>query len=205
MVAQNADEYINELKVALASNNECGTTHYNLAVAYMGQKRYEEAETELQEAISCSPTLAEAFVLLGGICLNRGDLDGCFYYNQRSTKARAGFSVGFGNMGFVELQRGNVEESIKYLKKAIAFNSSFIQAYATLANAYLLSGLVDESIITNKKVLSIEPNFPIAFHNLSLCYLEKKEYEKAVKASDIAVKMGYEIPEDIKKEIDSHR
>ncbi|MCP4762198.1 MAG: tetratricopeptide repeat protein, partial [archaeon] len=94
-MSNNVDEHIAQLKNALLKNEECGTTHYNLAVAYMGKQEYAEAENELHEAIDCSPSLAEAYVLLGGICLQRKDLEGCFRFNQRATKARAGFAEGY--------------------------------------------------------------------------------------------------------------
>ena len=42
--AKNVDEYINLQKAASASNPDCGNSHYNLAVAYLGQKKYQEAE-----------------------------------------------------------------------------------------------------------------------------------------------------------------
>ena len=106
MKAKNANEYIAQQRQGLASNEECGTTHYNLAVALMGQQKYEEAEKHLLEAMSCSPGLAEAYVQLGSICLYREDVDGCLYYNRAATKARAGFAPGWGNIGYIELQRG---------------------------------------------------------------------------------------------------
>ena len=75
--AKNAEEFIAKQRAAIASNPECGTSHYNLGIALMGQKKYDEDEREFYEAIECSPSLAEAYVQLGGICLQRGDLDGC--------------------------------------------------------------------------------------------------------------------------------
>ena len=62
---KNADEYVRQQQAAIASNPDCGNSHYNLAVGYIGQKKYAEAEKELHEAISCSPNLAEAYVQLG--------------------------------------------------------------------------------------------------------------------------------------------
>ena len=64
--AKNAEEYIAQQQAALAANPDCGTTHYNLAVALLGQKNYDEAEEQLHQAIDCSPNLAEAYVQLGG-------------------------------------------------------------------------------------------------------------------------------------------
>lgn len=203
--AKNAKEYIAKCRSALASNPECGTSHYNLAVALLGIKEYGEAEQELHAAIDCSPNLAEAYVQLGGLCLQRGELEDCLAYNKHATKARAGFSEGYGNIGFVHLQMGNVDEAIKSLQKAIVYNSKFLQAYATLANAYLMKGLIKESIITNLKVLKLEPTFAVAHNNLAIAYLENEEYDMAVKHCDKAIDLGYEVAPEILKEIEAHR
>ena len=203
--AKNATEYIAKCRDALASNPESDMTHYNLAVALLGIKEYKEAENELQAAIDCSPNFAEAFVQLGGLCLQRGDLDGCLAYNQHATKVRTGFSEGYGNIGFVQLQMGNVDEAIKSLQKAIIYNSKFLQAYATLANAYLMRGLIKESILTNLKVLKMEPSFAVAHNNLAIAYLENKEYDLAVKHCDKAIDLGYEVAPEILKDIETHR
>ena len=203
--AKNADEYINQQRTLLMSNTECGTTRYNLAVALLGQKKYDEAEKELHEAIRYSPSLAEAYVQLGGIRLQSGDLDGCLEFNKLAIKSRAGFSEGYGNIGFVELQRGNIDDAIRNLQKAIVHNSNFVQAYTTLANAYLMKGLVDESIQANLKALKIEPDFAIAHNNLVIGYLENNEYAKAVEHCDKAVQSGYAVAPEILSEINDHR
>ncbi len=203
--SKNVEEYIAQQRMAVASNPECGTSHYNLAIGLLGLKKYDEAEKVLFEAIECSPTLAEAYVQVGGICLQRGDLDGCLDWNQRAVKSRAGFSEGYGNIGFVQLQKGNIDEAITALKKAIAFNSNFVQAFTTLANAYLMTGLVEESIQANIKALSIEPDFAIAHNNLAIGYLEQGKYDKAIEHCDRAVEFGYDVNPEILKELAPHR
>ncbi len=203
--AKNVDEYIAAQKAALQGNPGCGTNRYNLAVALMGKKKFEEAEKELIEALESSPNLAEAYVQLGGICLQRGDIDGCLAYNQQSIKVRAGFAEGHGNIGFIQLQKGNIDEAITALQKAITYNSNFLQAYTTLANAYLMKGLIDESIEANLKALRIEPMFSVAHNNLSIGYLEKGEYSKAIEHCDKAVELGFEVAPQILEEINNHR
>jgi len=203
--AKNVEEYIAMQRTGIAVNPDCGTSHYNLAAGLIGQKKFDEAEKELHAAVDCSPSLAEAYVQLGGICLQRGDLDGCLEYNKQATKARAGFFEGYANMGFVHLQRGEVEEAVASLKKALTFNSKFIQAHSTLASAYLMSGLIDESIEASLKVIELDPAFAIAYNNLAIAYLEKGEYDKAVENCDKAIKFGYGVAPEILKEIDNHR
>ena len=213
--SKNVDAHIALLKNNLARNEGCGTTHYNLAVAYMGKQEYVEAEKELHEAIDCSPTLAEAYVLLGGICLQRKDLEGCYRFNQRATKARAGFAEGYGNMAFVLIQlidgknskedEEKIDKAIKNLKKAIIHNKNFVQAYTTLGTAYFMKGLIPEGIKANLEAIQIQPEFPVAHNNLAVAYLENKEFDKAVEHCDKAEKFGFEVAQELKDELASHR
>ncbi|MFH1102479.1 MAG: tetratricopeptide repeat protein [Pseudomonadota bacterium] len=199
------EEFIARQRAAIAANEECGTSHYNLAVGLLGLKQYEEAEKELLESINCSPNLAEAYVQLGGIRLQKGDLDGCLHYNQQAVKSRAGFAEGYGNIGFVHLQKGEVEKAIVALEKAVRWNPKFLQALTTLANAYLMSGRVDEAIETNIKALESEPNFAVAHNNLAIAYLEKGLFELAKKHSQKASELGYEVAPEIQKTLNEHR
>ncbi len=214
-LSKDADEHIAKLKNALLQNEACGTTHYNLAVAYMGKQEYAAAENELHEAIDCSPTLAEAYVLLGGICLQRKDLEGCYRYNQRAVKARAGFAEGYGNMAFVLLQlidgkdpkedEEKMDKAIKNLKKAIIHNKNFVQAYTTLGTAYFMKGLIKEGIKANLEAVEIQPEFPIAHNNLAVAYLENREFDKAIEHCDKAEKFGFEVAKALKDELAPHR
>jgi len=212
---KDADENIARLRNQLAKNAECGTTHYNLAVALLGKQEYSEAENELHEAIDCSPSLAEAYVLLGGICLQRKDLEGCYRFNQRATKARAGFAEGYGNMAFVLLQLVDgkdpkeddekVDKAIKNLKKAITHNKNFVQAYTTLGTAYFMKGLVPEGIKANLEAINVQPEFPVAHNNLSVAYLETGEFDKAILHCDKAEELGFEVAPELKNELAPHR
>ncbi|OGR12578.1 MAG: hypothetical protein A2097_13845 [Desulfobacula sp. GWF2_41_7] len=212
---KSADEYIARLRSQLTGNEECGTTHYNLAVALMGKQEYAEAEKVLHDAIDCSPTLAEAYVLLGGICLQRHDLEGCYRYNLNATKARAGFAEGYGNMAFVLLQmvdgknpkedEEKVDKAVQNLKKAIIHNKNFIQAYTTLGSAYFMKGLVREGIEANLEAIKIAPDFPVAHNNLSVAYLEAGEFDKAIAHCDKAEALGYKVAEQLKEELLPYR
>ncbi len=210
-----SDEYIAQLKSQITDNTECGNNHYNLAVALMGKQEYDEAEKALHDAVECSPNLAEAYVLLGGICLQRGDIEGCLRYNRYAVKARAGFAEGYGNIGFVLLQlvdgknpeedQEKIDSAIKNLRKAVVHNAKFVQAFTTLGNAYYMKGLLDEGIKANLEAVKIQPEFPIAHNNLCVGYLEKKDYEKAIEHCDIAISLGYEVAEELKAELAPHR
>jgi tetratricopeptide (TPR) repeat protein len=213
--SENSDAHIAKLRSQITDNTECGNNHYNLAVALMGQKEYDAAEQALHDAVDCSPNLAEAYVLLGGICLQRGDVEGCLRYNRYAVKSRAGFAEGYANIGFVLLQlvdgkdpkddEEKIDSAIKNLRKAVVHNAKFVQAFTTLGNAYYMKGLLDEGIKANLEAVNIQPEFPIAHNNLCVGYLEKEEYAKAIEHCDIAISLGYEVPEGLKAELAPHR
>lgn len=199
------EEYIQEQRFALMSNPQCGNTRYNLATALLSLRKFSEAEKEFKEAIHCSPGLAEAYVQLGGICLQRGDMEGCLAYNQQAINARPRFAEGYGNIGFVYMQMGDHEKAVQALEKAVQFNPYFIQGYATLANAYLFQGRVDESIATGLKALEIDSDFALAHNNLAIAYLEKGDSENAALHCEKARALGYEVAQEIIREIESLR
>jgi len=202
--AENVHEFIEQQRQAIAQNPECGNSHYNLAIGLLGLKQYEEAERELLAAIENSPTMAEAYVQLGGICLQRGDLDGCLSWNKKAIRVRAGFSEGWGNIGFVHMQQGNLEEAIYALEKATRWNPKFVQALTTLANAYLANGEVEESIKTNLKVLDLESDFAVAHNNLAVAYLENGQYAEADRHCTTALELGYDVLPELQDEIRKH-
>ena len=165
-------------------------------------KEFDEAEKEFLAAIECSPSLAEAYVSMGGICLQRDDLDGCLDWNRRATKARPGFSEGWGNIGFVHLQRGEVDDAIKALEKSTVFNFRFVQAFASLGSAYMIKGDLDKSIENSEKALKLAPEFAVAHNNLGIAYLEKGENEKAKTHILKAKELGYDVAPEILQEIE---
>ena len=201
--SQNIQEYLAKYKMAVAQNPECGTSHYNLAVGFLSARLYDEAEREFILAIENSPTLAEAYVQLGGIRLHRGDLEGCLSWNKRAVNSRAGFAEGYGNIGFVLIQQGKLDEAVHALKKALKWNPKFTQARANLANAYLMQGKIDASILENKMVLDQEPVFSIAHNNLAIAYMEKGDVAQAKTHLQKAIELGYEVSPKLQTEIES--
>ena len=132
------DEYIADLKAEIAQNDQCATHYYNLGLALLTKRDFVAAEEAFLNAVRNSPHLAEAYVQLGGICLERGDLEGCLRYNEEAANCRAKFPVPLSNIAFVHLQRGEPDKAIKALTKALKWDPNFVQARNALATAYYM-------------------------------------------------------------------
>lgn len=199
------DDYIADLKKEIAANEQCANHHYNLGVALLSKRDFMGAEDSLLAAVRNAPRLAEAFVQLGGICLERGDLDGCLRYNEEAAQCRAKFPIPQANIAFVHLQRGEPDKAVAALKKALKWDPDFIQAHNALATAHFMEGDYDACIASCNEVLRREPAFAPAWNNLALALYEKGEFARAVDAADKALEGGFEVRKEFLADLESHR
>ena len=199
------DEYIADLKREIANNEQCANHHYNLGMALLTKRDLVGAEESFLAAVRNSPRLAEAFVQLGGICLERGDLDGCLRYNEEAANCRAKFPIPWSNIGFVHWQRGEPAKAITALKKAIKWDPNFIQAHNVLATAYFMEGDYKACEDSCNEVLRREPSFAPAWNNLALALFEQGEFARSIEAVDKALEGGFEVRPEFLAELETHR
>jgi len=198
------DAYINEHLRKLAENPECANSQYALGMGYLTKRMFKEAEEAFLKAVDCSPKLVEAYVQLGGIAMQRGDLDGCLHYNEIAAKTMPLFAVPHANIGFVYMQRGEADKAVAAFRAAIKKDPGFVQAIASLGGALYMQGHLDESEEHSKRALEIEPNFGPALNNLALVELERGHHAKAREYIEQARKTGFEPPEGLIKELEAH-
>lgn len=201
----NIDEYIADLKAEIAQNEQCANHHYNLGVALLSKRDFVAAEESFLEAARNSPHLAEAYVQLGGICLHRGDLQGCLRYNEEAANCRAKFPVPQANIGFVYLQLGKPEKALEHLRKAEKWDPQFLQAKNGIATALFMQEKNKECEEKCLEMIKIEPNFAPAWNNLALAYFDQKEYKKAIEACDKAAELGFKPDQGFLDELAPYR
>ena len=198
------DEYIADLKAEIADNEQCANHYYNLGLALLTKRDFIAAEEAFLNAVRNSPHLAEAYVQLGGICLERGDLDGCLRYNEESSNCRAKFPVPWSNIAFVHLQRGEPDKAITALNKAHKWDPNFVQAQNALATAYFMKGDSEACETQCLSIIKKEPAFAPAWNNLALAYFDRGEFAKAKEAADKAQELGFEVSEGFLEELKAH-
>lgn len=199
------DEYIGDLKAEIAANEKCATHHYNLGVALLSKRDFVAAEEAFLNAVRQSPHLAEAYIQLGGICMERGDLEGCLRYNQEAANCRPKYAIPQANIAFVHLQQGRPDEALKALTKALQWNPRLVQARNGLAIAHYMQGDYKASEDDCRALLADEPEFGPAWQNLSLALFQQERFPEAVQACDRAVTLGCEVPERFLADLEPHR
>ena len=138
---------------------------------------------------------------LGGICLHKGDLEGCLNYNREAAAVRPKNAIAWANIGFVHMQLGETDKAIVALNKALKWDPTFLQAKVTLSTAQLTSGEIDDSIRLSEEVIEAQPTFAPAYNNLAIAWLEKGDKTKAKEYVEKAVEHGFDVAPEILKEI----
>ena len=188
----NIDEYIHDLQKAISeTDGRCAAHHYNLGLALLSKRDFMGAESEFREALRESAHMAEAMVQLGGICLQRGDLEGCLRYNEEASACRPKFAIAESNIAFVHLQRRDPDKAIAHLSKALKWDPKFIQARNELAEKAC------------RELLKDEPAFAPAWNNLALALFEQARYKDAADALKKAEEGGFEVQDDFRKEVEA--
>ncbi|KAF1076611.1 tetratricopeptide repeat protein [Halodesulfovibrio sp. MK-HDV] len=199
------EEYVVFLRKEIDENPECANHHYNLGVALLSARDWSGAEAAFLECVRNSSRFAEAYIQLGGICMQRNDLEGCMQYNKEAAQCRAKFPVPWANMAFVHIQQGDAEEAIKCATKALKWDADFVQAQVTIASAHYMLGELDESEKISKKTIASYPAFAPAYNNLALVALEREDFAVAIENVDKAVELGFEVDPNFLAELAPHR
>lgn len=202
---EDVDEYIADLQAEIAKNEKCATHYYNLGLAFLSKRDFVAAEEAFLNAVRQSPHLAEAYIQLGGICMERGDLEGCLQYNREAANCRPKFAIPQANIAFVYLQQGKPDEALKALDKALKWNPTLIQARNGLAVAHYMQGDYKASENDCRSLLNDEPEFGPAWQNLALALFAQELYPEAVQACDRALELGCEVPQKFLDELAPHR
>jgi tetratricopeptide (TPR) repeat protein len=167
----------------------------NLAAAYEGEGKYDQAADTLQKAIALKPTPA-AYQQLGTDLARQGKMDDASAACDKAAAAdptnKAAGEICYKNMGIILTNSGKMNDAVMPLQKATQMNPSDADAWYLLGNAlvaeidtkkeggkdvYVVPPGTEEAF---KKYLELQPNGPHAAEaQESLSTVEQLSGEKA--------------------------
>jgi tetratricopeptide (TPR) repeat protein len=187
------EQVVTELRKVLAENTGCAMTHYNLGIALVKLRQWDDAALEFVAAIAESPELAEAYINLSGICFQKGEMEKGIDLCRRVIAFRPDYAIPYGNIGFAYLQMGEIDQAVEMLEKAVQKDPKFVQALSDLGSAYLMQGKIEESVTRSKKAIEIAPRFAVAHNNLAVAYHQMGDSARAMAHCEKASAYGYEV------------
>ena len=139
----------------------------NLALAYARGGRLFDAKVRLEKVVETSPEFADAWVELGNLQHETGDMDRALRSYERAVRIQPWLAGGHYNLGNLLLAKGNLNGAVERFERALKLNPNFAMAHNNLAQAKEGLGQWDEAMAGYRSALEIDAEQPQAWFNLA--------------------------------------
>jgi tetratricopeptide (TPR) repeat protein len=137
---------IDHLKSAISIRPDEAETHYNLAAAYVRERRGEDAIAAYSEALRLRPDYPEAHVNLGAVLRLSGEWAGARQHLERGVALQPTSVAAHVNLAGVLAEQGELTASISRYRTALDLDASSLEA---LTNLSWLLGTTAEPTVRN--------------------------------------------------------
>ena len=100
------------------------------------------------------------------------------------------------------MEKRDVEFEIRFFEKLVKENPRFVDALIPLAEAYTRAGLVEKGLGIDQRLVRLRKTDPVVHYNLGCSYALVGEKEKALRALQKALALGFENRELLAKDPD---
>jgi adenylate cyclase len=170
-------------KMCIANDRGMENGHSLLGAVYHLKGKYEEAISEVEQAIALGPNAADHYSLLGEItsCAGRWE-EGIPIFKKAIRLNPFPPAYYYASLGRSYMMTGRYEEAIKTCKKSLGVNPDFLPAHLGLTATYILSDRVEEAKVAAAEVLRINPKFSLEHFETTLPYKNKVDIARYVAA-----------------------
>ena len=172
---------VERIKAQIVKSPKNPAFHHILARTYLYLKDYKNAEDSLLKAIEIKPDFIDAYIDLGNVYAQKGDLDkAAKHYTEASVK-KPGHLPPYMLLGLIYEKQGKTDEAIKNYKKALEINPKFAPAANNLAWLYAENnGNLDVALSLAETAKGEIPDNAGISDTLGWIYYKKQTYLKAV-------------------------
>lgn len=147
---------------AIALDDSLATAHVLLATGYLFQRRYPEAQSEIERTLALRPTDAETLGQLGYVLRNDGRLRESIDHLLRSMRLDPYYPPWFESwLGASYLFSGQPEEAIRVLRRGLARKPEYVAFHAYLTAALARTGKIAEAKAEAAEILRLNPDFTV--------------------------------------------
>ena len=145
------------------------SSHNNLGLEYVKQKKFADAELEYKKALMIDPELVESINNLGTLAFSRGNyLLAVTYFQQASAVKPEDMNIVF-NIGMTYKMMKNYDMAVETLNKA----GNYPPALNELGLILISKGEIDKAVSIYLGLISRSPDYSYPYYNLALAYQKK--------------------------------
>lgn len=149
-------------KKAIALDDSLATAHVLLATGYQFQRRFPEAQNEIERTLALRPTDADTLGQLGFVLRNDGRLRESIDHLLRAMRLDPYYPPWFESwLGASYFFSGQPEDAIRVLHRGIARKPEYVAFHAYLTAALVRAGKIAEAKAEAAEILRLNPEFTV--------------------------------------------
>jgi serine/threonine protein kinase/tetratricopeptide (TPR) repeat protein len=147
-----------------------------------GADAVRHAEAAARRAIALDPTLAEAYVSLGGVLDGRHDWRGAEDAYRQAIALDSNYATAHQWLGdFLAKFPARRREAVEEVRRARALDPLSLPVNNDLGNLLALAGDYEDAVRQLQTTIALEPRFPWAHENLALVYARMLRFQDAIR------------------------
>lgn len=162
----------------------------NRGTLYLKENKYNEAESDFQNALKYNSKYAAAYNNMGLLLNGRTKYDNAIEYFTKAVELNNNYAEAYFNMGLTYFNKNEIDKAIELYKKAISIDPGFAVAYNNLGKAYGLKEQNQEAITSFSKAIELDPDYSTAHYNLAVAYFKTGNNSSGLNEMKSAAKLG---------------
>ncbi len=152
----------------------------NMADAYAGMQRFEEAIDHYRHALDIDPEYIAAYLGLGRTSQARGQYDSAERIYKLALESDPRNESVYNHLGNLYTMQGKYAEAIASFNHVLQQNPFSMNAYNGLGLSHAWKGETDKALKIYDQALKLNPEATIIRNSLGTLYMELGETEKAI-------------------------
>jgi len=162
--------------------------------------KFDLAIKSFEKVISIDSKNSNAYVGLGNMYLQKGDLAKSAEYYNKAIAVDNSSIFAYTGLGNIYSQKGDTDKAISYYEKALAIDNNNAMAYSGLGNVYGRKGDTDKAIKCYNKAIALDKN-PIFYFHLGVFYVSQNNKNEALKIVEILKKLDKSLADRLENQL----
>ncbi len=156
--------------------------HLKQAMSLIKDKRYQEAQKQLDAALELNPNYYEAWGQQALLYVLSGKDDQAIAKYRQLVEVKPELVDAHVNLGSLLAKKNELKDAEWELRKATAINYRSVEGHYNLANVLVRAGRYEEALIEYKMCLKLSPNNAMVYNNMGVIYQCRDYLEEAHEA-----------------------